>query len=48
MLKYILLIGKNLRRNVLRTTLTAMGTIVLVFVVTLIWSILHLLDKVMQ
>src|SRR5262249_50755752 len=35
------------RRNVLRTTLTALGTIVLVFVVTLIWSILHLLDTVM-
>lgn len=47
MLKYVILIGKNLRRNVLRTTLTALGTIVLVFVVTLIWSVLHLLDTVM-
>lgn len=47
MLKYFVLIGRNLRRNVLRTTLTALGTMVLVFVVTLIWSILHLLDSVM-
>jgi putative ABC transport system permease protein len=48
MLKYVVLIGKNLRRNLLRTTLTALGTIVLVFVVTLIWSVLHLLDTVME
>ena len=47
MLKYVLLIGKNLRRNVLRTSLTALGTMVLVFVVTLVWSVLHLLDTVM-
>jgi putative ABC transport system permease protein len=47
MIKYVLLIGKNLRRNPLRTTLTALGTIVLVFVVTLIWSVLNLLDGVM-
>ena len=30
MTKYFLLIAKNLRRNVLRTTLTALGTMVLV------------------
>ena len=47
MIKYISLIGKNLRRNVLRTLLTALGTMVLVFVVTLIWSVLDLLDGVM-
>ncbi len=47
MFKYILLIGKNLRRNLLRTTLTALGTMVLVFVVTLVWSVLDLLDGVM-
>jgi putative ABC transport system permease protein len=47
MFKYFLLIGKNLRRNVLRTTLTALGTMVLVFVVTLVWSVLDLLDGVM-
>ena len=46
MFKYVLLIAKNLRRNVLRTTLTALGTMVLVFVVTLVWSILHLLDTI--
>ncbi len=40
------LIFKNLRRNVLRTILTALGTIALVCVVTLIWSILSLLDQV--
>ncbi|MBI3838247.1 MAG: ABC transporter permease [Planctomycetia bacterium] len=47
MFKYILLIGKNLRRNLLRTTLTALGTMVLVLVVTLVWSVLYLLDGVM-
>ncbi len=45
MFKYFALIVKNLRRNVLRTTLTALGTMVLVFVVTLVWSILSLLDS---
>lgn len=48
MLKYILLIGKNLRRNVLRTMLTALGTMVLVLVVTIVWSVLHLLDSLME
>ncbi|MFO0948507.1 MAG: ABC transporter permease [Planctomycetota bacterium] len=43
-MKFVLLIVKNLRRNLLRTILTAMGTIVLVFVVTLVWSILAFLD----
>ena len=48
MFKYILLIGKNLRRNVLRTMLTALGTMVLVLVVTIVWSVLHLLDSMME
>jgi len=48
MLKYVLLISKNLRRNLLRTALTALGTMALVFVVTLVWSVLHLLDTVMS
>lgn len=48
MFKYILLIGKNLRRNVLRTMLTALGTMVLVLVVTIVWSVLHLLDSLME
>jgi putative ABC transport system permease protein len=47
MFKYILLISKNLRRNVLRTMLTALGTMVLVLVVTVVWSVLHLLDSMM-
>jgi putative ABC transport system permease protein len=37
---------KNVRRNLLRSTLTALGTMVLVSVVTLVWSILSLLDLV--
>lgn len=44
-MKFLLIMVKNLRRNPLRTILTAMGTMVLVFVVTLIWSILDFLDK---
>lgn len=41
-----MLILKNVRRNAVRSTLTAVGTMVLVFVVTLVWSILDFLDKV--
>jgi putative ABC transport system permease protein len=48
MLKYFLLIGKNLRRNPLRTALTGLGTMVLVLVVTMVWSVLHLLDGMMS
>jgi putative ABC transport system permease protein len=44
-MKFFLLILKNLRRNLVRTLLTALGTIVLVFVVTLIWSVLDFLNK---
>jgi putative ABC transport system permease protein len=43
-MKYLILILKNLRRNVLRSTLTALGTMVLVFVVTLVWSVLNFLQ----
>jgi putative ABC transport system permease protein len=43
--KFLLLIVKNVRRNLLRSTLTALGTMVLVFVVTLVWSVLNLLDR---
>src|SRR5262249_34700761 len=39
-MKFLLLIFKNLRRNLLRTTLTSLAIMVLVFVVTLIWSVL--------
>src|SRR5688500_7431242 len=42
-MKLFLLILKNVRRNMLRTTLTSLGTIALVLVVTLVWSILQFL-----
>lgn len=45
-MKFFLLILKNLRRNLLRSTLTVLGTIALVVVVTLVWSILAFLDEV--
>ena len=47
-MKLALLILKNVPRNLLRTTLTALGTMVLVFVVTLVWSILYFLDQAMS
>ena len=43
-MKYLILIWKNLRRSILRSTLTALGTMVLVFVVTLVWSVLSFLQ----
>lgn len=46
MLKYFLLIFRNVGRNPLRSTLTAAVTMVLVFVVTLVWSILAVLNVV--
>ncbi|MBA4017633.1 MAG: ABC transporter permease [Pirellula sp.] len=45
MWKFALLVLQNLGRNPLRTTLTVLGTMVLVAVVTLVWSILDFLDK---
>ncbi len=44
-MKFLLLIVKNVGRNLLRSILTALGTMVLVLVVTLVWSILHFIDK---
>jgi putative ABC transport system permease protein len=44
-MKFLLIILKNVRRNFLRTMLTSLGTIVLVLVITLIWSVLDFLDK---
>lgn len=44
-MKFLLVIFKNVRRNLLRSTLTALGTMVLVSVVILIWSMLALLDS---
>ena len=43
-MKFLILIFKNLRRNLLRSMLTGAGVMVLVFVITLIWSILGFLD----
>ena len=43
-MKFFLLILKNLRRNKLRTALTALATMVLVFVVTMIWTVVYFLE----
>jgi putative ABC transport system permease protein len=47
-MQFIRLVLKNLRRNLLRTILTTFGTVALVFVVTLVWSILSFLDKMTE
>jgi len=47
LVKFGVIIFKNLRRNLLRTALTSMGTMVLVLVITLIWSVLYFLDNAM-
>src|SRR5438067_663266 len=44
-MKYLILIYKNVGRNLLRSLLTAMGTMVLVLVVTLVWSVLAFIDR---
>jgi putative ABC transport system permease protein len=45
--KYFTFVAKSLFRNLLRTTLAGAAVFVLVFVVTMIWSILLFLDLVM-
>ena len=47
-MKLLLLIVKNVGRNLLRSILTSLGTMVLVLVVTLVWSVLHLIDAVTE
>jgi putative ABC transport system permease protein len=47
-MKFFLLIVKNLRRNLLRTTLTSLAIIVLVFMVTLIWTMLFRLGRITE
>ena len=47
-MKYFGLILRNLVRNKLRTVLTAIGTVILVLVVTLVWSVLGFLDQATQ
>src|SRR5436190_8492638 len=44
-MKFILLVLKNIRRNLVLSSLTSLGTIVLVLVVTLVWSVLAFLDR---
>jgi len=46
-MKFFLLILENIRRNKLRTTLTALGTMFLVLVITGVWSILVFIDQQM-
>lgn len=43
--RLFLLIVKNLRRNLVRSILTALATMVLVFMVTLIWTVVYFLDQ---
>ncbi|HTN75607.1 MAG TPA: ABC transporter permease [Pirellulaceae bacterium] len=45
MLKFALLIFENASRNIMRTVLTALGTMMLVCVVTGVWSILEFLQN---
>jgi putative ABC transport system permease protein len=40
-MKFLLIIVKNLRRNLLRTTLTSLAIVVLVFMITLIWTMVY-------
>src|SRR5262245_10003690 len=44
-MKFFLLILKNLRRNKLRTFLTCLAVMVLVFVVTMIWTVVYFIDN---
>jgi putative ABC transport system permease protein len=43
-MKFAILVFKNIQRNLVLSSLTSLGTIVLVLVVTLVWSILAFLD----
>jgi putative ABC transport system permease protein len=45
-MKFLLLILKNVRRNLLRSALTASGMMWLVLVITLVWSLLAFLDQI--
>ncbi|HWY87037.1 MAG TPA: hypothetical protein VNX28_09950, partial [Gemmataceae bacterium] len=46
--KMVLLAVKNLRRNLLRTVLTSMAIMVLVVMVTQIWTVIYFLDQTME
>lgn len=45
-MKFLLIVWDNIRRNVTRTLLTSLGTMTLVVVVTLVWSVLEFLGEV--
>ncbi len=45
-MKFLVLVVENIRRNIVRTTLTSLGTMMLVLVVTLVFTVLTSLDKV--
>lgn len=47
-MKFFVLVLQNLFRNKLRTALTGLGTMMLVLVVTLVWSVLAYLDVTTQ
>src|SRR5438105_1783368 len=42
--RFVLIMVRNLRRSLVRTSLTYVATFVLVFIVTMIWSVLYYLD----
>jgi putative ABC transport system permease protein len=46
--RFFLVALKNLRRNLLRTSLTYLATFVLVLVVVMVWSVLYFLDILTQ
>ena len=45
-MKFLVLVIENIRRNLVRTTLTALGTMMLVLVVTMVFTVLTTLDSV--
>lgn len=47
-MKLFLLIARNVRRSYVRSGLTVLGTMVLVFVMTLVWSVLWFIDDAMS
>src|SRR5260370_7881583 len=47
-MKFLLLIFKNLLRYKVRTILTCMATMVLVFVITMIWTVVYFLNDLTE
>ena len=45
-MKFLILVFENIARNPVRTILTSLGTMMLVLVVTLVFTVLTTLDKV--